>query len=470
LADHNHGSVDPVRAPTRLHDDLSWDSSDPMRPVMIHRGEPVASFECLMPAERRVITRLEFLGGRRSVDVGVQPDTIVHLVRRLAMRRHNNSDAWLRAVRKQLLMGAAAWEIPTSIEPRDSLGEVIAVLGFPMVHMARARGVDPPPFIPRWAEPVLVAAEPRSAARAVFGQRASRRVARSLAASLVRGAGAPRVGGEADPQQGGPTPTMTLVPLAFAMALPPSAAPDLIANILEGPTAPHASQHWPSVDELEIIRRGFRLIGARSSVRLALDAMDRLDGPATLANLMVHLPRLLASQNRPCPQRLDPLAVAVEDFVNEPADLARQREPPAVPRVAAYQDNLRIDLPAEPRYPPGVLQPVAVGDGFEYPTSVRRLHGAAVGEHSLWLPRSARELRAWGEELSNCMADYCRPVAEHRSVILGLRRRDRLVAGVELTRDLRRVRQFVRDDNQRPWKAERDALREILGRLGVGGG
>jgi len=438
--------------------------------MIIHGGQPVASFECLIPAEQRVVTRLEFLGGRRSVDVGVQPDTIVHLVRRLAMLRNSNSDAWLRAVRQQLLSSAATWGIAAPIEPRHTLGEVIAVLGFPMVHMARIRGVDPPPFIPRWAEPVLTAAEPRSAARAVFGQRASRRVARSLAVSLVGGAGDPGIGSEPEPQPDQPAPTMTLVPLALAMALPSTAASDLIANVLEGPTAPHASQHWPNVDELEIIRRGFRLVGARSSVRLALEAMARLDGPATLAQLMVHLPRLVASQNRPCPQRLDPLAAAVEDFANEPANIARQRQPAAAPRVAAYQHNIRIDLPAEPLYTRGAVQPVAAGDGFEYPTSVRRLHGAASGEHSVWLPRSAPELRAWGEELSNCMADYCPHVAQHRSVILGLRRGERLVAAVELTRDLRRVRQFVRDDNQRPWRAERDALREILGRLGVGSG
>jgi len=481
--DTNSGRGDPARSPVRLQDNLRWDASDPHHPVVTHDGQPVASFECLLPGQRRVATKLEFLGGQRSVDVGVQPDTIVHLLRRLAMRRNNNFDAWQGALRRQLLLTSTEWGITTAIEPHDNLAEVIAVLGYPLVGLARSRGVRPPPFIPRWAEPVLVAAEPRAAARAVFGQRASRRVARALATGLVsHGA------------QG-----MVLTPLAFAMALPPAASSDVIANVLEGATADHAPQHWPSVDQLHVIRRGFGLIGAEASARLALETMQILDGPHTLAALMVHLPRLLASYNRPCPRRLQQLEGAVAEFVNEPVEMARRAAMPGprpalaapprpvapapvapVPaadaagpparRVAALDNGGGIDLPVEPLYAPGPAREVPPGQEFLYRESVMRLHGARSGEHSLWLPRSRNELRAWGRELANCMPDYCTAVAAHDSVVLGLRRRDKLVAGVELTPDLRRVRQFVRDNNQRPWRAERDALRDMLGRLGVGGG
>ncbi len=478
--DTNSGSGDPTRVSVRLQDDLHWDATDPRHPVVIHDGQPVASFECLLPDERRVATRLEFLGGRRSVEVGVQPDTIVHLLRRLAMSRNNNVDAWQRALRRQLLLTSTEWGITTAIEPHDTLAEVIAVLGYPLVGLARSRGVRPPPFIPRWAEPVLVAAEPRAAARAVFGQRASRRVARALATSLV-----------SHEAQG-----MVLIPLAFAIALPPAASSDVIANVLEGATAPHAPQHWPSVDQLHVIRRGFGLIGADASARLALETMQILDGPHTLAALMVHLPRLLASYNRSCPRRLQQLQGAVAEFVNEPVEMARRAAnpqprpalaavpaPPVAPapvaadaarqaggRVAAHNHGGGIDLPVEPLYAPGPPREVPPGQEFLYRESVMRLHGARSGEHSLWLPRSRNELRAWGRELANCMPDYCTAVAAHDSIVLGLRRRDKLVAGIELTPDLRRVRQFVRDNNQRPWRAERDALRDMLGRLGVGGG
>ncbi len=58
-----------------LSGELAWDGSDHRRPVVLCRGEPVASFEYRAPGERRVLTRLEFLGGRRSIDVTVQPDT-----------------------------------------------------------------------------------------------------------------------------------------------------------------------------------------------------------------------------------------------------------------------------------------------------------------------------------------------------------------------------------------------------------
>lgn len=70
--DEPGGGADPV---LRLSGELAWDGSDHRRPVVLCRGEPVASFEYRAPGERRVLTRLEFLGRRRSVDVTVQPDT-----------------------------------------------------------------------------------------------------------------------------------------------------------------------------------------------------------------------------------------------------------------------------------------------------------------------------------------------------------------------------------------------------------
>ena len=498
LADHNpcSGSADPPRAVVRLHDNLAWDPSDPQRPVVTHGGEPVASFECLVPDQPRVLTKIEFLGGNRRVDVTVQPDTVVHLIRRLATRRNNNAAAWERALKQRLLTAADDWGLGNGIETADSPADVIAMLGFPIARSARSHGVTPPPWVPRWAEPVLAAADARAASRAGFEQRASRRVARVLSESLIGARGGDGGGTQQGPQQ------MVLTPLSMALALPASASADVIANVLAAPTAAHASQHWPSVDELEVIRRGFKLIGPEASARFAIEALTTIAGPGRLVASMVHVPRLLSSSDAPFPRHIQGLEEAVAEFSRPPIEVVRQVQPPpparrvvvdppapaeravanhrdqrvapnhAAPpaRVAAHDGAGVIDLPVEPLYAPGPDEQAARRGDVRYPEAVRRIHGATSGDFSLRLPGSRAELGAWGRELRNCMADYVEAVAAGESVILGLYRRDKLVAGIELTADLRRVRQFVRDGNQRPWRAQREAVREMLGRLGVAGG
>lgn len=425
---------------------------------MLYRGEPVASFEHPGPHTQRVLASLEFLGGQRRVDVTVQPETIVHLIRRLAMRRNADGSAWQRAVRSQLLASATEWGIGHDDLGDESLGAVLASLGFPLVRHAHSRNVAPPPYVPRWAEPVLAAPDVRTAARAAFGPRATRRVVRELPASLI----GELIGGD-DAGNAAPRPrSMLLVPLALALALPHSASADVVANVLSAPTADHAPQHWPSVDDLELLRRGFRIVGSAAAARLSREAMTTIDGPGRLVTLMVHVPRLMSAHDGPFPRRLVDLEAAVAAFTSPVVE--------ACPRVAAHRDGAAIDIPVQPLNAPALHRNVERCEEFRYPDSVIRLHGAASGSYSLWLPRSRDELRAWGRELHNCMDDYSENVACNQSVVLGLRRGDRLVAGVELTRDLRRVRQFVRDDNHRPWIAERNALQDILRQLGVASG
>jgi len=469
----------------------------------------VASFESLLPDEPRVLTRVEFLGGDRRVDVTIQPDTVVHLIRRLAMRRNNNADAWERALKRCLIKAVGEWGLADDspadvasapgISVDDSLTDVIAALGFPIARLARSHGVSPPPWVPRWAEPVLAAPHARAAARAGFGGRASRRVARELSQSLIGDPAGPGLGhGEG----AGVRRPIVLTPLAMALALPQSASADVIANVLGSPVAVHAPQHWPSVDEVEVIRRGFRLIGPDASARLATEALSTITGPGRLSSAMVHVPRLLSSHDGPFPRRLQGLEAAISEFSRPPIEVVRRVQPPpparrvvvdqpapadrpaparqvqpAAPievappvRLAAHNDGGVIDLPVVPLYAPGPDEEAARRGDFRYPEAVQRIHGATSGDFSLRLPGSRVELQAWGRELRNCMPDYIEAVAAHQSVILGLYRRDKLVAGVELTADLRRVRQFVRDGNQRPWRAQREALRHMLAQLQVGGG
>ncbi len=434
----------------RLHDELEWDGDDSMRPVLRHDGVSVASFQCVLPERTRVVTRLELLNGHRGIDVTVQPDTIGHVLSRLATTRNRNVEAWRRVVRRQLLESAKEWGIGAPESATQDLASTIASLGFPLVRSAGERGVRPPPYIPRWAQPVLSSGDARSAARLVFGGRATRRVARVLAESML---------GSDDVDHGR---ELVLMPLAMAMALPGDTTGDLIANVLSAPVADHAAHHWPSVDQLNIARRGFALVGVDAAQRFALESLATLEGPAQLFELMAHMVDLTSQHLGPLPRRLAGLAEMVDRLERRPVALPQRR-------VAAHDAGAVINLPVQPLQAPREMIAVGQGEDFDYPDEVMRMNGATSGDHSLWLPRSRDELREWGVQLRNCMADYNEHVACNRSVIFGMRRNGRLVAGVELTRDLRSVRQFVRDDNQRPWRAEREALRDILRQLGVDG-
>ncbi len=416
-------------------------------------GRRVASFR---HQQHRVTTGLELLDGQRTIDVTVQPDTIVHLLRGLAGRNRRDGNAWERALARRLEDKAVDWGFEPANPAGEELAPLIASLGFPIIGLAAARGATPPPYVPRWAEPVLSAPDARAAARAAFGRSASRRVVRALPASFL--------GGDSEPAQHA---LISLMPLALAMSLPEQSSADLIANVLLADSADHAPQHWPDTDQLEALRRGFRLFGPDLSATLAAEALGSLPGPGRLIYLVVHVPMLFSSNDRRLPRRIDDLESDIADLVVTEMEVP---PPPREVRAAAYHADRGIDLPVEPLYQPGPAAVVDVGEEFQYPERVLRLHGASFGLYSIALPRTRHELRGWGRQLDNCMADYCDSVAASQSVVLGLRRDGRLVAGAELTGDLARVRQFVRDGNHPPWRAERDALRLLLTRLGVAGG
>ncbi len=430
----------------RLVDDLTWHAADEQRRIVALDGVPVAAFEL---TGSRVITLLALLRGDRFIDVTTQPHTVGQLIRGAAIRRRRDPNAWEGAVTRGLSAAGAEWAIDDPPTDRTQLAPVAVSLGFPIVRKMMDRGVDPPPFVPRWAEPVLACADARSAAVAAFGSNTTRRVVRTMPASLL---------GDPDSTQ----QQLALIPLAMAMALTPIVDADQVANVLSAPVAVHQPRHWPTVDQLHTLRRAFADFGAEAALALSLDALTQADGLQRLATLAPQLTHLQAAGVGVPPMSLT-------DLEREVTDIQRPRPVPPAPARPRRQ---RAELPAAPRNPPPAPARPAedVGVPFHYSASVRSIDGACLGHHQLVLPHDQAELQQWTRTLHNCLADYGPAVAAGRTVVFGLRHGERLVAALEFDPGLTTVRQFVRDHNRAPLPRQRDAVRAILQRHGIGQG
>ena len=283
----------------RLVDQLAWIHDDAGRPIVSLDEVPLVAFEHIVG---RVVTQLAFMDGDRYIDVTVQPEAAGQLVRGAAIRRRRDPNTWERAVVRRLAAAATEWGVDDLPADVDRLAPTLVALGFPMVRMALQRGAMAPPLVPRWAEPVLACADVRAAAIAAFGADASRRVVRTLPASLM--------GNPANH----PRP-LALVPLAMALALRGLVGPDDLANVMSAPAAGHQPQHWPTVDQLVALHRGFRELGPGAAIAVATDALTTVDGPARLMLLAPQIRLVRAAGGGPPPMSVAHLEQAIDDHL-----------------------------------------------------------------------------------------------------------------------------------------------------------
>ncbi len=96
----------------------------------------------------------------------------------------------------------------------------------------------------------------------------------------------------------------------------------------------------------------------------------------------------------------------------------------------------------------------------------RAVDGLAVDGYTLRVPRTARDLQAWGDRLGNCLATYTSAVVDGRSTIVGVFRDQRIVACVEIDPE-RRVRQFLGRANTQPDPALEAQVLPVLRRHGL---
>jgi hypothetical protein len=436
----------------------------------------------------RVRCSLTFRSGAMAVDVSIQPGAVVRTCDGLARERCIDPHRW-----SAVLAGRAArW---AGLEPADTCGPVqqtallrtMTVITHPLLGRAVADGVEPLAEIPRWASPVLRATDARAAARALAGGDATRRVTRSLMASLAPGRhGRDRM----------TDPTIDLGPLCLAVIGAGLVSADELATVLDERGPARLLAELPSVDDVDVCRRGLAVLPPPRRVTVLRDAA-RADDPSCLIDVMHHLwwardrvehplPGRITELRRVCAQQVPVLAaplprVTGADAPAAPRRPARTRRAPAGPTPTPLPEPAAAEapvVPPPPRRPAPAPAPATLafsapspnGDHpghWTTPSPLRPIDGLTVGELRLIVPRSTTELRRWGDVLHNCLADYAGASSRGESWLVAIERDDRVIGCVEIVPTTRRIRQALGPRNRTLPAAVSTTVIRILERHGI---
>ena len=454
--------------------------------------------------EGRATVALVLLGGRREVDVSIQPGLVASVVGR--------ADG--PAVAGHLAAFAARHGAWSPADPEGvGLVAVVAGMAFPLLGAAIDHGAGALAEVPRWAAPVLAAPSARDAATRAFAIRATRPVVAALAGSLAAARvastdrsvpgrttvgpdGAPRTRASGDrvtyagAAPGGgleavpPPHPPDLFPLGLGL-MATALAPDRLARVLAADGPRRLPADWPDGEVVALGRRHLAAWGEHRTERVLRDAVERADGPARLAEAL----RLqaLVGHRAPSrlPNRLEPLCGELRALL--PADPnphglvapPRRRPRPARPARPATPPAAgparRVVAPVVEPPPPTVDErrramwraPATQGTAppehvpLHHPPAVLVLAGVEVmgagGPLRLVVPRTGAELTAWGERLGNCVGGFAAAVNEGRSIVLGVEAGDRLAYCLEVRPD-GGVRQFLGARNRPVPRADAAAV------------
>jgi hypothetical protein len=447
------------------------------------------------PQGVRLEVAMLLAGRRRPVGITAQPALAWRLVDDAAVERDVHPVQLRQRLTDHLLAFATAQGC--NLPGVDGLAgiELVFALSYPLGGAALARGATALADVPRWATAALQATTPTAAAELAFGRLASRRVSRALAASLVA------------PESGR---TVALYPMALALMGRDALDTDRVATTL-GLAAPfRPAELWPDVDGIELARRTLARLGPARVGRVLADAATLPDGPRLLARtvpmlvstagqLPARLPfglqalhdlaeSLLAidpaprhsqpAAGRPHPGRgprrtptthhtpdepTDDLAAAVRRIARVFAANAAPHRPAhggaptreAATETPATTRRRRPPAPSSRALPPPFTAAARGEQAISYAPDIAALNGLElVGNLRLSLPRTGAELQAWGRRLRNCLGSFGADAVAGHAILIGVHRRDQIVACLELTPH-RQIRQFLAAGNRRV--APRDA-------------
>lgn len=392
----------------------------------------------------RVHVDLVLLDGDRFVEVSFHPAAASALVAGHARRAGRDPNGWLGAVAAAVIDDAerwGTWSPPATSPCRTHLVALLGGLAHPVLASAYEAGTAPVGEVPRWASAALAAIAAADAAVELFGpRRATRPVVRSLAGFLSR-------------------PRLAWWQLALVVGARESLEADEVASLLAiepGEEDADAAERLPEADDLLAVGAAVAAAPAGWSRRMLGGALPGAGGARRAARALRLLLDVAADLRGPLPAHLDDLeAVCLRAACVDPTPRAASvaptvapvppTPPPAAPSVRAPAGWTR------PRGAPVVTGRRPAADlVFRHPPLVRELHGVALDELQLVLPRTPDELRAWGRLLGNCLGDFGPAVASGRTTVVGVRQGGLFVAAFELRLHDRTLVQFLGAHNRVP--------------------
>jgi hypothetical protein len=157
----------------------------------------------------------------------------------------------------------------------------------------------------------------------------------------------------------------------------------------------------------------------------------------------------------------DPATLPVENQVVEVPQTPRRAPRPIAqptPATARATEEQAIVGPPPRRTPARPVEPTPVfaapspnghhPSHWTTPQPLRPIDGLATGGLRLVVPRSANELRRWGDVLHNCLADYAGASSRGESWLVAIERDDTVIGCIEVTPATRRIRQALGPRNR----------------------
>lgn len=409
-----------------------------------------------------------------NVDVSFQPGAVVREIDVSAREAAVDPNRWRLAV----LASLREWTQRLAWCPQDSsaLLGAVGALAHPLLATVYERNHAAIGEVPRWAVRILRAETAPTAAHVLAGEGANRRLARSLATSLVSR----------------PVPAaVELGPLALAVMGAGLVTVDELANILEVPVAAQPTRA-PTNDQVCAVRRGLEYFAPHRRAALLIDVARHHDARA-LATTMTHLCWIGDRVEHPLPiklgdlqdvcRRLVPVLTPppihtppVEARQMAPADVAVRRAPvravtaPASPVAVANDAMPAARRPARPRAMRPLPPPTGatiLADRWPIQPELREIHHYQRDDLRFVVPTSVAELRGWGSTLRNCIGDFGAAVASSASWLIGVEVDGQLVGCAEIQPQNRRIRQALGPRNAQLPGYINDALLAALRECGV---
>lgn len=430
--------------------------------ILVERPQGLVPLAAVVFEEHRALSMLAMLGGRRLLDVTVQPGALARVVSSEAVAARRDGNAWCSAIEAAVARVASErglWR-RTDAAPRG-LVPLLTGLGYPMVASVYDRGGRAVAEVPRWAAHVLAQPSARAAAAAAFGSRATRPATRALATSLVPSAGAP-----ADA-------TIALGPLCLALMGRAVLEPDQLVRVLAAGDIWHAPPVWLAASRLESAALVITGLGPVAATRLLLDAATRPRGIEVLLDTL-DLYRCLRHQFSAVPPgQLDALRGACLELAPTPTETvaaadAEHRRRAEARRHSALRLAEHVRAPEDPEPTPDdhdgsaaarsifvprtapAVRATCLPASYDHPAALRELHHLTAGDVRLLLPRTPAVLTTWGQRLSNCLGSYARAVAAGTVWVVGIEEHGVLTACAAIDPGSREVRQLLAAHNRPP--------------------